>query len=64
MDANLLKKVNKKSFAMSSGFRLFGIAVSALFLGIVIPKAQYAITKLRTGSAAAPGLREFEEKKA
>ena len=36
------------------------IGLSALFLGVIIPKAQHAITKYRTGSDAAPGLREYE----
>lgn len=63
VDANLLNSMNKKGFAMSAGFRVFAMAVSAIFLGIIIPKAQYAITAKRTGSAAAPGLREFDEGK-
>lgn len=57
----LLEKVNKKSFFMSAGFRFFAMAVSALALGVIIPKVQYYITKKRTGSNAAPGLREYEK---
>lgn len=57
----LLEKINKKGFGMSAGFRAVAIGISALALGVVIPKVQYAITKARTGSSAAPGLREFEE---
>ena len=45
---------------MSAGFRAVAIGISALALGVAIPKIQYAITKARTGSSAAPGLREFE----
>ena len=58
----ILEKVNKKGFVMSAGFRAIAIGISALALGIAIPKAQYAITKMRTGSSAAPGLREYEQK--
>lgn len=58
---DILEKVNKKGFAMSAGFRAIAIGVSALALGIIIPKLQYAITAKRTGSNAAPGLREYEQ---
>ena len=59
----ILDKVNKKGFGMSAGFRAVAIGISALALGVAIPKIQYAITAKRTGSNAAPGLREFEENK-
>ena len=58
----ILETVNKKGFIMSAGFRTIAIGLSALALGVAIPKAQYAITRLRTGSSAAPGLREYEQK--
>ena len=58
--ADLIKKVDKKSFMMSAGFRIAALAVSAFALGVVIPKLQYYITKKRTGVNAAPGLREYE----
>lgn len=64
VDKKLLEKLNKKSFVMSSGFRAVAIAISALALGMAIPKIQYAITAKRTGSNAAPGLREFEQTEA
>lgn len=56
----LLQKLNKKSFAMSAGFRAVGIGISAFALGIAIPRIQYAITKHRTGSNEAPGLRDIK----
>lgn len=59
---DVLNKVNKKGFAMSAGFRAIAMGLSAVALGIVIPKLQYAITAKRTGSNAAPGLREYENK--
>lgn len=61
VDKKLLEKINKKSFAMSAAFRVFAMVVSAFALGVVIPKLQYAITAKRTGSNAAPGLREYEQ---
>ena len=57
----ILEQVNKKGFVMSTSFRTIAIGLSALALGVAIPKAQYAITRIRTGSNAAPGLREYEQ---
>ena len=57
---DLVNKINKKGLVMSGAFRAVAIGLSALFLGVIIPKAQHAITKYRTGSDAAPGLREYE----
>lgn len=57
----LLQKLNKKSFGMSATFRAIALGISAFALGIAIPKIQYAITKHRTGSDEAPGLREFNK---
>ena len=61
VDKKLLDKVNKKSFAMSAGFRIIATGISAITLGFIIPKLQYAMTAKRTGSNAAPGLRKYEE---
>ena len=41
----IIEKANKKSFAMTAGFRTLAIGVSALALGIAIPKIQYAIRR-------------------
>ncbi len=59
VDETLLNKVNKKSFALSACFRMIAIGISAIMLGVVIPKIQYAITTKRTGKNEAPGLREY-----
>lgn len=61
---DLVTRINKKGLVMSGAFRAVAIGLSALFLGVIIPKAQYAITKYRTGSDAAPGLREYENQTA
>ncbi len=61
IDEKLLSKMNKKSFIMTTGFRLFSIAVSAFALGFAIPKIQYLITEKKTGSKEAPGLRQYKQ---
>lgn len=62
IDENLLKQVRKTSFAKSSIFITTAVAISTLCIGMLVPKLQYAITKHRTGSDKAPGLREYENK--
>ena len=63
IDKDLLTRVNKSSFASSAVFRGIAMGISALALGVIIPKLQYAMTAKRTGSNAAPGLRQFEDEK-
>lgn len=63
VDEKLLNSVRKKSFAMTKGFLGIALGISAVMLGIVIPKMQHALTAKRTGVNAAPGLREFEKAK-
>lgn len=60
IDENLLKQVRKSSFIKSSAFISVAVAISTLCIGMLVPKLQYAITKYRTGSDKAPGLREYE----
>ena len=38
-----------------------GFVISALFLSTLIPKMQYLITKLRTGSSDFPGTEEYRK---
>lgn len=61
VDKKLLETINKKNFITSAAFRTVAMVLSALALGVAIPKIQYAITKRRTGSNAAPGLRDIEQ---
>lgn len=63
IDKKLLDSLNKKNYIMSAGFRAVAMGISALALGVVIPKLQYAMTARRTGSDSAPGLREFDGEK-
>ena len=62
IDEKLLKAVKKSSFTKSSIFITTAVAISTLCIGMLVPKVQYAITKYRTGSDKAPGLREYENK--
>ena len=63
VDEKLLNGIRKKSFMLSKGFIGTALGISAIMLGIVIPKLQFALTAKRTGVNAAPGLREFEKAK-
>jgi len=61
IDISMLEKINKKSFALTAGFRIAAIGVSALSLGFIIPKLQYMLTEKRTGSKEPPGLRQYKK---
>ena len=61
VDIDFLNKVNKKSFALSAGFRISAMGVSAFALGFAIPKLQYWMTERRTGLKTAPGFRKYKE---
>lgn len=61
VDKKLLDRINRNNFISSSAFRLAAIAFSGVALGIIIPKLQHKLTEMRTGSKAAPGLREFQQ---
>ena len=61
VDISMLEKINKKSFALTAGFRIAAIGVSALALGFIIPKLQYMLTEKRTGSKEPPGLRQYKD---
>ncbi|MBO5948188.1 hypothetical protein J6Q66_05070 [bacterium] len=55
-------KVNKRNLHRRIGFVAAGFLTAAAFLSTIIPKVQYYITKVKTGSDSFPGAREFEEK--
>lgn len=63
------KEVTQKMLSKASNHNLkmnainwgAGFVVSALFLSTIIPKLQYLITKLRTGSNAFPGTEEYRK---
>ncbi len=57
----LLHKVSNKNLRMNALNWGSGFAISALFLSTLIPKMQYLITKLRTGSSDFPGTEEYRK---
>ena len=62
----LLRKASNNNLKLNALNWGAGFATSALFLSTLIPKMQYMITKMRTGSDAFPGTAQYreEEKKA
>ena len=62
IDASMLEKVCKKNMRMNVLNWGTGFAVSAFFLSTVIPKVQYWITRVTTGSDAFPGTAEYDNK--
>ncbi len=57
----MLTKASKKNLKMNAFNWGTGFAISALFLSTLIPKMQYLITKLRTGSDDFPGTAQYRE---
>ena len=57
---DIMVKINKMNFAKNALHIVAGLGVSALFLSTIIPKVQYLITKLRTGSSAFPGIKDIK----
>ena len=53
-------KVNKRNLNRRISFVAAGFLTAAAFLSTIIPKVQYYITKMKTGSDSFPGAREFE----
>lgn len=60
----LLHKVSNHNLKMNAINWGSGFVISALFLSTIIPKTQYLITKLRTGSSEFPGTEEYRKKNA
>jgi len=60
----LLKKASGNNFKMNALNWGAGFITSALFLSTIIPKLQYMITKMRTGSDKFPGTKEYDNNKA
>ena len=60
----LIEKENRKVFAKQAFSWGTSFAISILFLSMLIPKAQYWITRKLTGSDSFPGTAEYDNKKA
>lgn len=57
---DVLMKVNKINFVKNAIHVSAGLGISALFLSTIIPKVQYWITKVRTGSEEFPGTKDIK----
>ncbi len=57
----LLRKASNNNLKLNALNWGAGFATSALFLSTLIPKMQYMITKMRTGSDAFPGTAQYRE---
>ena len=64
IDTTALENACKKNMKMNIMNWGAGFAVSALFLSTIIPKIQYWITRVTTGSDAFPGVSEYDNKNA
>ena len=64
IDVSALQKACKKNMKMNVLNWGTGFAVSALFLSTIIPKIQYWITRVTTGSDSFPGVSEYDDKTA
>lgn len=58
---DLLRRASNHNLKMNAINWGSGFVISAMFLSTIIPKLQYLITKLRTGSDAFPGTKEYQE---
>lgn len=59
--AERMLELNKRNMRKNGLFMLLAMSVSSLFLSTLIPKAQYYITYLRTGTHAFPGTEELDK---
>lgn len=58
---DMLQKASSKNLKMNALNWGTGFVISAMFLSTIIPKLQYLITKMRTGSNSFPGTEEFRQ---
>ncbi len=61
IDVNFMKKFARHTTNKNFLFRLAGIAVSCFGIAWLIPKIQYKITEIRTGSKEFPGTVDYED---
>jgi len=60
IDAQFVQNFVKRTTKLNFAFRLLGMAVSGLGIAVLIPKIQYKLTELRTGSKEFPGTANFK----
>ena len=63
INLSMLEKAYKKNIFLNTLNWGTGFVISALFLSTIIPKIQYLITRLTTGSNSFPGTAEYNDKK-
>lgn len=61
IDADLIKKFAKRTTRMNLLFRLSGMAFASFGLAYLIPKLQYKMTEIRTGSKQFPGTADYSD---
>jgi len=61
IDASFVKKFAKHTTNLNFAFRLMGMAVSCFGIAWLIPKIQYKITEIRTGSKDFPGTADYSD---
>lgn len=61
LTSDIVKRVEKSNKRCNALNIISGFGVSALFLSTIIPKAQYAYTKWRTGSDGFPGTKDIDK---
>ncbi len=57
---DILTQVKNRNMLGKVGYTVAGLCVSALFLSTIIPKIQYKLTEMRTGSKDFPGIRDIK----
>jgi len=63
VDASVVQNFAKRTTNLNFAFRLLGMAVSGFGIAYLIPKIQYKLTELRTGSKEFPGTADYSDKK-
>ena len=61
IDASFVKRFAKQTTNKNLLFRIAGMAVSCLGIAWLIPKIQYKITEIRTGSKEFPGTADYSD---
>lgn len=59
IDANFVQRFAKRTTNLNFAFRILGMAVSGFGIAYLIPKIQYKLTEMRTGSKGFPGTTEY-----
>lgn len=61
IDAKFVQSFAKRTTNMNFAFRVLGMIVSGFGIAFLIPKIQYKLTELRTGSKEFPGTKDYSD---